>query len=321
MLASPIRRCFLTDSLLPSDLLVRLAIQRVPVDPSLDSTAVKRLRTDGKGNILAILPDLVTKRMRTAGRGFYVVCERHLFDQIPTLGLAYGEHRRYQLHPRLGDLVEAQLQQCMLHELERVVDQLKHASSLSASATICTRATWNRWDSAIATGFLDGSADMHAVLLFREPKTRRRRKTDPPAPPEEPMESQDLISLPPRQMPEIPFFQLQPASAGHQRQHSIPLYDIHRYFSQTEQRKKLRKLLNELLKLERNAKWRSRVPTLPGNGQRSGPSEAYILSSSGSSVLRADLAPVLIALWRLRMWHDGHTGAMESSHWGDASTA
>ncbi|KAH7105432.1 hypothetical protein BKA62DRAFT_689682 [Auriculariales sp. MPI-PUGE-AT-0066] len=320
MLGTTIRQCAITDCLVPVDFLVRLSIQRIPLDPELPPAVVKRMRTDGKGNILAIMPDGVSRESRISGRGLYVQCNRQLFEQIPKRALEFGRYKRYELHPRLADLVELQLRARVIHELQEAVDQLRCAAHPAKhSIAPCSRMTWQSWEAAIESKALATNPGAHAVLFFRESRIRRRRKQDPAAGPDVPPERAHLITLPPPEMPAITFFQLSSLSdKSPHSQYRVPVYDMLHYFPEDLQRAQLRALLGQLLKYERDALYLRRRKKTAGPSVKHTPSDAYVLLSSGESLLRADTAPFLIALWRLRMWMNSQPDASRSKFWSEA---
>ncbi|KZW03781.1 hypothetical protein EXIGLDRAFT_827741 [Exidia glandulosa HHB12029] len=303
MLSSGVRRCTLTSRYMTTDLLIRLSLQRVPLaaaPPSDESKPAKRPRTDGEGSIVAILPDNDPEHI-VNGRGFYIVCSRRMFERIPSKGLEYGMDKRHEMHPDLTNYIGVLLRQRIIRCLELLEPELRIGSHAIEQVPLIRRLSWAEWDLARETGVLPSSdPDAFALVLFREPKKGPRRK-----PPE------------PRPAPAHSWFGVEGKG-----ERMVPLYDTWKLFPDDATRTDLRKKLNAVLNVERVSRWRSKALSpeeiaaqkarglIDGSKQEkekdkdTGPSDAYVLCSNAATLLRADVVPTLIALWRLRMWED-----------------
>lgn len=103
----------------------------------------------------------------------------------------------------------------------------------------------------------------------------------------------------------------------------VPLYNGLSLFPSRVQRAALYQALNNLLNVERKARWKEtvRLSAKSGEGQSHKESQgepqekninrargdqkashAYVIFSDSRTVLRADTVPLAIALWRIRMW-------------------
>lgn len=277
----------------------------------------KKRITDGQGNLVAILPDNDPDNI-VNGRGFYIVCSRSLFDRIPFKGLEYGLDKRHEMHPDLTNYIGALLRGRILQCLDVLEPRLRAAPHSVEQASLVRRLTWTEWNAARDSGVLP-SSDAQALILFREPSKRRAADR---------ASAEKLVTVDPPQPPPHVFFQVEGKG-----QHSVPLYDASTYFSDGEQRAALRKKLNALLNVERIARRRANAKSpeqlaaekvqrlsseekpddgddsedaKDGRDKEAAPSDAYLVCSSASTLLRADAVPTLIALWRLRMWEDVH---------------
>jgi len=99
---------------------------------------------------------------------------------------------------------------------------------------------------------------------------------------------------------------------------SIPLYNGVALFPSLGQRAALHQKLNELLMVERRARWRNSTAQEPSRadadaGQKA--SHAYLLLSDSETILRADSVPLAIALWRVRLWEGGGWTAASARGW------
>ncbi|EJD53475.1 hypothetical protein AURDEDRAFT_148468 [Auricularia subglabra TFB-10046 SS5] len=322
MISSPIRMCALTSRVLPMSFLVRLSIQKIPIPPEQQGqTGKQKLHTDGKGNILALLPDNPQRTdARTNGHGTWVVCNRSQFQAIPVKGVIHEDgpglratDRRLELHPQLLALIGLQLRNQVLYELEHLPPRLGVAPLNLASETIIRRLTWEEWHVAQATGALPNAPDAHAVIVFRIGAIRRRKKTDPPPKDDDP----DPTRI--RLLPPAATTQAFLKRGTVESESAAPVYDASTYFPNDTQREELRRKLNGLTHIEYIGQKRARfkgVDAVDNGKEEDGEEEdsrcpkplsnAYAISSSATTVLRADTVPLVIALWRLRMWEDVH---------------
>jgi hypothetical protein len=102
-----------------------------------------------------------------------------------------------------------------------------------------------------------------------------------------------------------------------------PLYHGLALFPARPLRAALHKALCRLLDAERGARSRA-LPTSGSSGYEKSPrvrgdakgSHAFLLCSNQQTAKRADVVPLAIALWRLRMWEgQAYGSAVETSHW------
>ncbi|KAF8592652.1 hypothetical protein K439DRAFT_1400616 [Ramaria rubella] len=299
MLASPLRRCIVTEKQIPSDFLIRLAV--------LDVSGPRLSRMTA-----AILPDGVEHprfRRRNSGRGYYLVCnkvairelvDRSSYKRIPT-------QSKIHVHSLLGAQIGHQLRLKVLQELELLAESLRCSPQGSLEHTVLRRLTRTEWTEMKTSGQIPqpGAA---AVLVV--PPLNRRSVLEEASNNEKCLSSRALPPLPPLSV----LHETQAVSSSDitlQSTRRVPLYNGVALFPSPLLRSKLYKALQNTLLVERRARWRQGTSarctdSLPNDSThqstRDKASHAYLLSSNGNTLCRADSVPLAIALWRIRMW-------------------
>ncbi|KAL0581999.1 hypothetical protein V5O48_000057 [Marasmius crinis-equi] len=301
MLATPIRRCFLSGQYLPSSFLIRLSAMRIPssrplrfIRPNLNVPAV--LVPDGLQHTR-----FATKR---SGTGVYMLCRKESLERTREK----GAHKRYgaELHGLLKNQIRHLLRLRVLQELQLVCDQLRFRPKAFAHQTLVRRLTRVEWQQLQSTGTV---SIKNAVALLvvppvsRNPVTKERAtpsmSSSPPSPDSEQGNdtARSLSSLYPVSSPSP-----SPSPSGSTipeplAAHQVPLYHGVSTFPEGTQRAALHKLLLQILAVERRARYgRNESQT------KEKYSHAFVLLSDESNIRHGDIAAVAIALWRIRMF-------------------
>ena len=223
-----------------------------------------------------------------------------------------------KLPSSLSDYISHLLRLRVLQELELLAERLQARPQGAEESPLLRRLTWREF-SAIRAGEPLLDQDAVAVLvvppLNRDPATKKRPVPNtsplPEPPPEQPATTYQGGPLPLSVMCHVVSpkdYQGFPDVITPMR---VPLYNGVTLFPSRTQRAALYEQLCRLLMLERRARWRQHGRTSPtelGNSQTTArrmtraASPAFLLRLGAETVLRADAAPLAIALWRLRMW-------------------
>ncbi|KAH9062176.1 hypothetical protein EDB87DRAFT_1559399 [Lactarius vividus] len=308
MLSTPIRRCSLSSRYLPSDFMVRLSVKRLPSP-----------RAGSKWPSYVLVPDgLQHPKFKglDSRKGHYVVCRRAVMQEFDTRKC----HRRILStigqFSSLPEYIDHLLRLRILQELELLTERLQARPQCAAESPLLRRLTWKEL-SAIRAGKPVQDGDAVAILvvppLNRDPVTKTR-----PLPNTSPLP--ELLSEHPTttlKRDPLPLSTMYRALSPEDYQGfpdlvapmKVPLYNGARLFPSRTQRAALHERLCKLLMVERRARWRQHGPasTSEFDNSRSAnrlASPAFLLLSGAGTVLRADIVPLAIALWRLRMWED-----------------
>ncbi|KAJ7699933.1 hypothetical protein B0H17DRAFT_926096 [Mycena rosella] len=293
MLASPLRQCFVTERDLP---MVPLPFQ------------------DRKTPLVLIPDGLQHPRFknRKAGHGQYIVCSRQTLD----LMLRRGRYKRFGAVPaRLAEQITHLLRLRVLQELQLLAKQLEALYRARTGATSprppvvrrLTRAEWGTLRTTSAVPQLGALAVLVVPPVNRDPTTKQR----PPAAgamsaAPVPDASQPRVPPPPKRPPP-PMSQGEKRRAPHAEQR-VPLYNGVPLFPGRVQRAKLHALLTRILGVEGAWRFSAGSSSAPkggdqraaGKGDNKG-SHAFLIRASDE----VDVAPLGVALWRLRMWEGG----------------
>ncbi|KAF7331963.1 hypothetical protein MKEN_00076600 [Mycena kentingensis (nom. inval.)] len=302
MLTSPIRQCLISQRNLPSDLLIRLASFRHPADPTR-----KKYRF---GRVIA--PDGILhsrfKRKRT-GRAKYITCSR----RAATLCV---KHRwTHQLGgsaiPRLIEQISHHLRLRVLQELLLLVNALKRLQGTHVPVIRrLRRAEWAQVRDSGVIPYADAIAVLVLPPLNRNPESKQREDTTN-ALSDGPLEAVGPSVEPKRQVPPVCVLHrtspstgkeddLLPSffSAGDRPRHSVeklPLFNGVPLIPHRKQRAKMYEFLTEILSLEGHARRRAGCDQSPVTDKAS---HAFLISASDE----VDLVPLVIAMWRIRLW-------------------
>lgn len=341
MLASPLRRCSVTDQYLPSgkadaaphiqsgltlfpDFMIRFSYLRVP--PSHAPRPVPSL---------AIIPNGLEHPKytgRKGGHSFYTLCLREAVDEFLKKQPYKRATRESTVIPNenLAHQVAHLLRLRVLQELEQLGQRMRHQVRQpirnNEPHTILRRLTVEEFSSIQSTGKVPFGTAI-AVLVVPpvdvDPATGERALTSMSAlpPPEEPSPLPVDGSSPPVSI-------LVPISAGPQPCSSklqpihgllpnptVPMYHCSTAFPYASQRAGLHELLCRVSELEER---RERLHKFSRASQNTTDhtaefSDAFLLCSDQENLRRGDVAAVAIALWRLRMFHG--EGNSTTSSW------
>ena len=322
MLASPLRKCIVTNRALPSgefflmtvfihslttiDFLIRLAATRVPASHT------------GNGPQGLLVPDglLHSKYThRKAGRASYILCWREA-----VLKLQKGSFKRLSPHvtysPRLPDYIAHLLRLRVLQEFELLAEMLEYKAKTQKqppkvyySSVILRRLTRAEWGLMRSSGFIPYQNAL-AVLIVppvnKDVVTRTRPEGSMSV---TPTEVDDRVKPASR-----PLSVLMPASQKMENELApqavsspmIPLYNGTTAFPDRSQRSALYSILVRILVSERFVKKRLQdagtSPPRHEGVESSKASHAFLLCSDENTGKRGDVAAVARALWRLRMF-------------------
>ncbi|KAI5119517.1 hypothetical protein M0805_002453 [Coniferiporia weirii] len=315
MLSSPIRRCLVSNRLLPVDFLIRLVALKLPyTGTSLMSTT---LVPDG------LLHPKFTNRVH--GFGHYIACHKDVLEALR--GKAHIFSRiapRLTLHSLLATQIGHQLRLRVLQELEMLSARLKAAPRKSVDDVVIRRLTRSEWTTLKSSGRIPWEGAICVIVVppvNRDVQTKRRPQPDLGALPSEELNLDARIPGKERPPPpalsaltlkesptyEEPLDFLEVTHLPHLR---VPLYNGISLFPLQTQRAALHEKLCEALNVERSARWKEHKRTDKTLRDEKS-SHAFVVFSSAQTVTRADSAPLAVALWRVRMWEGGG--------WGDCS--
>ncbi|KAG1820318.1 uncharacterized protein BJ212DRAFT_1567544 [Suillus subaureus] len=308
MLASPLRECQITRKKLPSDFLIRLAPVRLPA-----SQGVREQQT--------LVPDGVEHpkfKPRRSTPACYIVCWK---DAVPYASSRIPLRKISQnltVAPLLSVRIGYQLRLRVLQELELLTKRLA-ASPLD--------------DSEAAVRQTNSIPHKDAVALIVVPPVNRNPETKEKPQPSAQLDIADIVQID-TDSSETSSRRLPPLSIIHPitdedpgspllPNAQAPLYHGLSLFPARPQRAALHKALCKLLEVER----RSRSCALSASGSSKHEkssrvrgdakgSHAFLLCSNQHTTKRADVVPLAVALWRLRMWEgQAYGSATETSHW------
>ncbi|KAG8690162.1 hypothetical protein FRC09_012105 [Ceratobasidium sp. 395] len=285
MLSSPLRMCVLTKRYAPIDHLIRVTATLLPSPdtPISSSTPAYITPTDIHHPRYATRPE---------GTGAYIACSRR---SIPLL-LGRGRHRGIfpgaEIHSLLEDQITVGLQARCAEEAELLAARIK-SSPIQQSAPLglaVRRLTAVEYEVALRDGTISDSS-VSAVLVV--PKFDE-------APDSGTVQKTGLLL----RRPSLPSSSISGSTFGLAAAR-VPIFSGLDMIQDTSLRGRLRKSLDQALSAERKAlqSARSRIPeiqafmSLPYEPKAR---DAYALCASR----RTDTVPLVIALWRLRMWDD-----------------
>ncbi|KAG2146693.1 hypothetical protein DEU56DRAFT_150776 [Suillus clintonianus] len=320
MLTSPLRECQITRKKLPRDFLIRLAPVRLPA-----SQGVREQQT--------LVPDGVEHpkfNPRRSTPACYIVCWK---DAVP-FATNRIPLRKFSpsltVPPLLSVRIGYQLRLRVLQELDLLTKRLAASPLDDPAATVLRRLTRSEWNVVRQTNsipYKDAVALMVVPPVNQNPDTKERPQ------PSAQLNIADIVQNDtdssensPRPLP--PLSVLHPVTDDDIGSPLLPnakapLYHGLSLFPARPQRAALHKALCKLLEAERRARSRA-LPTSDSSqyeksararGDAKG-SHAFLLCSNQHTANRADVVPLAIALWRLRMWEGQAYGdAAETSHW------
>ncbi|GAA5852067.1 hypothetical protein JCM8547_000147 [Rhodosporidiobolus lusitaniae] len=120
MLSSPLRRCLLTNKVLPSDLLIRFEFVRPPPTSSLPSSSRLSLSPSG------ILHPRFDAHHRARGKGMWVTCWKEAIEALAKKGSYKRVHQSAHLDASTAALrVHSQLARRVVQEAEMLAERAK----------------------------------------------------------------------------------------------------------------------------------------------------------------------------------------------------
>ncbi|KAG2369938.1 hypothetical protein BDR07DRAFT_1447317 [Suillus spraguei] len=304
MLASPLRECQITRKKLPRDFLIRLAPVRFPASQGVREQ--QQLVPDGIEH-----PKFKPRRSTSA---CYIVCWKdalpYASSRIPLRKMSPNSAMAPLLSVRIG----YQLRLRVLQELELLTKKLAGSPLEDPAATVLRRLTRSEWNVVRQTNSIP---HRDAVALMVVPPVNRNPETKEKPQPSAQLDIADIVQIDTDSSETSS--QLSPLLPVAQ----APLYHGLSLFPARPQRAALYEALCKLLQAERRA--RSRAHPALGSSQHEKSSRArgdakgshaFLLCSNQHTAKRADVVPLAIALWRLRMWEgQAYGSAVETSHW------
>ncbi|KAG0709498.1 hypothetical protein DFH29DRAFT_792915 [Suillus ampliporus] len=318
MLASPLRECQITRKKLPCGALSRSSGTRAP--PSLSGrTRTAYVNPNGVEH-----PKFKPRRSTPA---CYITCWKDAIAYATTRIPLPKISPNLTVPPLLPLRIGYQLRLRVFQELELLTKRLIVSPLDDPAATVLRRLTRSEWNVVRQTNTIPHK---HAVALMVVPPVNQNPETKEKPQPTVQLDIADIVEndtnhLENSSRPLLPLSVLHPVTDNPSSpllpNAQAPLYHGLSLFPARPQRAALHKALCKLLEVERRARSRallasgsSEHETSPrARGDAKG-SHAFLLCSNQHTARRADVVPLAIALWRLRMW-DGQAYAGETSHW------
>jgi hypothetical protein len=264
---------------------------------------------------VVLMPDgLLHPRYRgkQSGVGLYLSCRREVFKYIglrcksslyilalisDLRRIVRGDSAFGQIHASLPQYISQQLRERVIQEVELLGERLRCNPEGSLSHSVVRRIPQSAWKKMLATGMVE-ALEAAAILDF-SPKAKQS--------------SSGTVAL-------RRFFKMSSARQ-HLPEACVPCYNPFFLFPEDANRERLRKALSAVLAIERCARWRQtalspaklRATTTAEQRAKNKsirferrtldqPSSAFLISSTATTITRADSVPLLIALWRVCLW-------------------
>jgi len=216
------------------------------------------------------------------------------------------------VHSLLDEQIAHLLRLRVLQELKILATQLRHSSDRFTTPVV-RRLRRSEWKELQNTGTLH---DEHALAIVVVPPLNKdpilKQQVQPSMSASPPTEAGQAKETPKR--PSHPQSEL--AAIGNTQftfpdvdtlpSHRIPIYHGPPLFPVRSQRATLYSLLGYLAAAETAARRKARAPapgpSLEGSNPELKASHAFVICADPDSAQRADIAPLAVALWRLRMY-------------------
>lgn len=320
MLASPLRECQITRKKLPCDFLIRLAPVRLPTPQGVREQQI--LVPNGVEH-----PKFKPRRSTSA---CYIVCWKdavsYATSRIPLRKIS----QNLTVAPLLSVRISHQLRLRVLQELELLTKRLAASPLDDPAATVFRRLTRSEWNVVRQTNSIPHK---DAVALMVVPPVNQNPETKEKAQFSAQLDIADIVQADSGRS-ETSLRRLPPLSILHPITNDdlgsplfpiaqAPLYHGLSLFPARPLRAALHKALCKLLDAERRARSHA-LPASSSSEYEKSPrvrgdakgSHAFLLCSNQHTAKRADVVPLAIALWRLRMWEGlAYGSAVETSHW------
>ncbi|KAG2158802.1 uncharacterized protein EDB93DRAFT_1076106 [Suillus bovinus] len=320
MLASPLRECQTTHKKLPCDFLIRLAPVRLPA-------------SQGAREQHILVPDGIEHpkfKPRRSTPACYIVCWKDVVPYATSRNSLRRISQNLIVQPLLSARIGYQLRLRVLQELEILTKRLAAGPLDDPAATVLRRLTRSEWNVVRQTNSIPYK---DAVALMVVPPVNQNPETKEKSQPSVQLDIADVVRIDTnnsenssRRPP--PLSIIRPVADDDLNSPllpnaQVPLYHGLSLFPVRPQRAALHKALCELLGAERRARLRAfpvsgfseheKSPRARGDAKGS---HAFLLCSNQHTAKRADVVPLAIALWRLRMWEgQAYGSAVETSHW------
>ncbi|KAL6309745.1 hypothetical protein BKA93DRAFT_850097 [Sparassis latifolia] len=332
MLSTPIRQCMLTKRLLPKAFLIRLA-PKLLAPTRIGGNRAEILAPDGLEH-----PNFKSPRL---GNGYHITCFKDAITMMVERGVHKRVGRNVTVHKYLQEQIAHMLRVRVLQEMHILSLSLQRGERGALDAPIIRRLTRAEWKGVKSSGAIP-YANAVAVLVVppvnTSPSTKKRPKPNISTAP-----TPDFVDGSSKGSRSLPLCVMHPTSSDPLDaliaededlprllpQSRVPLYNGITLCPDVSQRAALHTSLLHLLRLERVARFkqhallhrmeeaRAQAPgsaneepekkpgqedILPGDEKGS---HAFLLCSDESTLLRADVAPLAMALWRVRMFEGG----------------
>lgn len=203
-------------------------------------------------------------------------------------------------HSLLSEQLGYQLRNRVLQELDLLADRLRCTPSKSRETIVVRKLTRSEWNDIKSSGWLSHPG---AVAILIVPPVQKKTL---------------LCAQEPQDFQQSRICQIYPnvlipnsSSTGSQALLSpnmIPVYDGAALFPSPRLRHELRQRLQILLTVERKARWQQKKAIfqepsiIKDQDSKLKSSHAYIIFADHDTAQRSDSVPLVIALWRLRLW-------------------
>ncbi|RPD67022.1 hypothetical protein L227DRAFT_11615 [Lentinus tigrinus ALCF2SS1-6] len=311
MLGSPLRKCLVSEYLLPRDLLIGMTPMLLPNE---------------RGKTAFLPAGISNPRDQTGGKMRYILCWKSVVEHLKQTGIfkrwRTSSASEISMHALIVQQIGHELRMRVLLELDILEQRLRRVQQPSSPPLLrwLTRGEWN----AIKTNGMVPFDNAIAVLVV-PPLNKDLNSKNRPKPHDSSEPPEDLLDPSPSRPQSLPLSVLYPTTAKEDfckvdvldllPPARVPIYNGVPLFPSRKQRAALRAALGRVLTAEHFAK--------RGLGQRSlratedsdqsdlsgqvvkgdqKASHAVLVCSDERTIFRGDTVPLAIALWRLRMW-------------------
>lgn len=262
-----------------------------------------------------LLPDgLLHPRFQalSGGSGWYILCWKDAVEEFGSRGtlllpvprlitllilkFPIGQHKRVHptahFHSLLASQITDHLRLRVLQEMELLGNRIE-ALPRNVQSTHVRRLSLDEWMDMKEGRWVPESSTL-AVLVVPKVRPPREMMSDDPG---------SNMSKSPKEV--HPLCNLYQSAAPPPNAPLLPIYSGYALFPNRDQRTACRQALSRLITIERKRRWRGRVfPSAPkdGGGGRARASDAFLFKADLGTASRVDVVPLVIALWRLRLW-------------------
>lgn len=206
-----------------------------------------------------------------------------------------------KIHSLLAEQIGFQLRNRVLQELELLAERLKCVPQRARESVILRRLTRSEWEGLRLYGQITQPGAVAVLIVPPIQKTTLLQA-------QEGKDYHQKTSAHP--LSELyPCATIPASSAGLQLSspslHMIPIYNSVTLFPSPLLRHELYTRLQAILTMERNARWRQASTysqSIRDGVANEKSSHAYIIFADHDTIRRSDSTPLVVALWRLRLW-------------------